>query len=93
MRCEKHSSLLRFENDPKADEKQTCSCDGRLKPAQEEAPGEEKGLVLWGEVSIDVTLRQLPQKKCSCCGQPASVSRYDLRRHERTVFCDSCGLW
>jgi hypothetical protein len=42
-------------------------------------------------VSVDVTLRQLAQKKCVSCGEPATVARYELRRHERTVFRLGCG--
>jgi hypothetical protein len=38
-------------------------------------------------VSIDV----LARKKCVSCGEPAIMSGYDLKRHERTVFCLRCG--
>jgi hypothetical protein len=48
---------------------------------------EEKGLALWGEVNLDLTLSSLKQKTCEVCGAPATVAIRRLDEQERRFLC------
>jgi hypothetical protein len=57
--------------------------------AGEKPESEEKGLVLWGGVELDLTVTSLPKKTCGC-GQPATVAVRRLDEQERAFLCASC---
>jgi hypothetical protein len=48
---------------------------------------DEKGLVLWGGVNLDLTLSSLKQKTCEVCGAPATVAIRRLDAQERRFLC------
>ena len=38
----------------------------------------------------DMQCYGIPNRKCACCGGPASRSVYHLKRRERTLLCGAC---
>jgi hypothetical protein len=55
------------------------------------AESEEKGLMLWGGVELDVTIEQLQKKRCAVCGKPATRAFRKLDSQERVFLCEACG--
>lgn len=39
---------------------------------------------------VDIMVHEIKGQQCACCGLPAKVSFYHLKRRERTLLCGSC---
>jgi hypothetical protein len=48
---------------------------------------DETGLVLWGGIDFDLTLRGLSESRCDVCGAPATVAVRRLDEQERRFLC------
>jgi len=38
----------------------------------------------------DISVDEIQWEQCACCGQPAKISHYDLKRRERILVCGTC---